>query len=255
MRWEEARREVDAALVAFLAAQPAEMRDVLVPATRGGKRLRPCVLLLVHAACGAPAPERALRHALAVELIHTATLIHDDVVDGDWTRRGRPSTRGELRDALRAMPAARRPDALAALAGDACLALAVGLVREEDALLLVGDALRDAWCGAWREALGASGEEVARGKTARLFRLAAELGALGGPHAAAAGAFGEALGMAYQLADDAADGTPALAVRALALAAEAARLARALPPGAARDALEAAPRRVVRAALPVGGAP
>ena len=56
----------------------------------GGKRLRPAVLLLSAASCGYRGAA-AIRLAAVVELIHTATLIHDDVIDGADTRRGRPS--------------------------------------------------------------------------------------------------------------------------------------------------------------------
>ncbi len=56
----------------------------------GGKRLRP---LLVFLAAGAPPPETEalLRAAVAVELVHSATLVHDDVLDGSALRRGRPT--------------------------------------------------------------------------------------------------------------------------------------------------------------------
>ena len=56
----------------------------------GGKRLRP---LLVFLAAGVPPPETdgLLRAAVAVELVHSATLVHDDVLDGAALRRGRPT--------------------------------------------------------------------------------------------------------------------------------------------------------------------
>src|SRR5215208_4945380 len=56
--------------------------------TAGGKRLRP---LLVLIAAGDGAAERAVRAATAVELVHMATLVHDDVLDGAPVRRGRPT--------------------------------------------------------------------------------------------------------------------------------------------------------------------
>ncbi|MEW5974955.1 MAG: polyprenyl synthetase family protein [Acidobacteriota bacterium] len=56
----------------------------------GGKRLRPCLLLLSTKLCGAVTPA-AIRLAAVVEFIHTATLVHDDVIDGADTRRGRLS--------------------------------------------------------------------------------------------------------------------------------------------------------------------
>ena len=62
----------------------------------GGKRLRP---LLVFLAAGAPPPETEglLRAAVAVELVHGATLVHDDVLDDSALRRGRPTVVGDRR--------------------------------------------------------------------------------------------------------------------------------------------------------------
>lgn len=57
----------------------------------GGKRLRPALLLLAAKACGYEGPA-AVQLGAVVELIHTATLVHDDVIDGAETRRGREST-------------------------------------------------------------------------------------------------------------------------------------------------------------------
>ncbi|MDP9147792.1 MAG: polyprenyl synthetase family protein, partial [Acidobacteriota bacterium] len=57
----------------------------------GGKRLRPALLLLCNRYAGAHSPG-AIRLAAVVELLHSATLIHDDVIDSANTRRGRPST-------------------------------------------------------------------------------------------------------------------------------------------------------------------
>src|SRR5690348_951637 len=57
----------------------------------GGKRLRPALLLLASGAAGYRG-ESAIRLGAVVEMIHSATLVHDDVIDGANTRRGRPST-------------------------------------------------------------------------------------------------------------------------------------------------------------------
>ena len=86
------------------------MRHLLVP---GGKRLRPGFAFAACEAAGAP-PERALPAALAVELLHTYSLIHDDLpcMDNSPTRRGAPSVH------------ARFGEAVALLAGDALQALA-----------------------------------------------------------------------------------------------------------------------------------
>ncbi len=56
----------------------------------GGKRMRPLLLLLVAELCGYSGPRR-IHAAAAVELLHTATLLHDDVVDYSALRRGQPS--------------------------------------------------------------------------------------------------------------------------------------------------------------------
>src|SRR5574341_2577140 len=58
----------------------------------GGKRIRPALLLLAARACGANQRERAVTLASVAEMMHAATLIHDDIVDHSAMRRGRPST-------------------------------------------------------------------------------------------------------------------------------------------------------------------
>src|SRR5262245_47014076 len=58
----------------------------------GGKRLRPSLLLLAAKLTGGSANETALQLGAVVELIHAATLVHDDVIDAAETRRGRPSS-------------------------------------------------------------------------------------------------------------------------------------------------------------------
>ena len=62
----------------------------------GGKRLRPLLVVLAAQSAGGPAPvpdgeERLVSAAVAVELVHSATLVHDDVIDGAQLRRGRPT--------------------------------------------------------------------------------------------------------------------------------------------------------------------
>jgi octaprenyl-diphosphate synthase len=107
---EQVLKERVAALVgADLAAVEAEIRRELVSpvpliqemggyiAGAGGKRLRPIVLLLAARLAGYHGP-RAVRLACAVELLHTATLIHDDVVDQAPLRRGQPSANARWGD-------------------------------------------------------------------------------------------------------------------------------------------------------------
>ncbi|HEV8358968.1 MAG TPA: polyprenyl synthetase family protein [Candidatus Thermoplasmatota archaeon] len=244
---EDAHRRIDALLAALLAEEPPDVAEALGPAIAGGKRLRPTVLLLVHDALGGGAPGRAEHWAAGIELLHAATLVHDDLVDGDDRRRGAP--------ALHAQVGAR----LAVLAGDAAVAWGLSLL-DPPAHDLAARALRDTWRAAWREAQARGPyEAVAAGKTAPLFGLAGALGAIAAgaddPARDVARAYGERLGLAYQLADDVADqppgGPPAaeLRRRALLAADETRALAAHLPAGPARAALEALPARVVARAM------
>ena len=171
----------------------------------GGKRLRP---LLVFLAAGEAAGARAdgvVRAAVAVELIHSATLVHDDVLDGAALRRGRPTVvaaagrdiataTGDLlfSRAFAELAAGGRPEQVRVLS-DASSALAEGeLLQREDAWN--ADVTRERYlrrCDL---------------KTARLFQAACALGALeGGGEAEALGAFGRRIGLAFQLLDDVLD--------------------------------------------------
>jgi geranylgeranyl pyrophosphate synthase len=170
----------------------------------GGKRLRP---LLVFLAAGEPEPgaEGLVRAAVAVELIHSATLVHDDVLDAASLRRGRPTVvasagraiataTGDLlfSRAFAELAANGRTDEIRVLS-DASSALAEGELLQRE----------DAW-----------NVEVAHErylhrcdlKTARLFQAACRLGALeGGGQADALGDFGRRIGLAFQLLDDVLD--------------------------------------------------
>ncbi len=172
----------------------------------GGKRLRP---LLVCLAAGAPPPETdgLVRAAVAVELVHGATLVHDDVLDGSALRRGRPTVvatggrgaataTGDLlfSRAFAELATGGSPESVRVLAR-ASRELALGeLTQREDAYRLdVTVARYLARC---------------RLKTAVLFRAACELGALeSGGEPDALGAFGERIGLAFQILDDVLDVT------------------------------------------------
>src|SRR3990167_10579157 len=65
-------------------------RMMLHPIEAGGKRVRPCMLLLACEAVGGNT-EKILSAAVSVELLHTFTLIHDDIMDHDLKRRGKPT--------------------------------------------------------------------------------------------------------------------------------------------------------------------
>lgn len=93
------------------------MRDAI----HGGKRVRPALVLMTHRLLGGRADDDALAAAAAVELLHTALLFHDDILDGDLIRRGKPNLQGTfVTDALEAggdAPASRTWGTTAGLLG------------------------------------------------------------------------------------------------------------------------------------------
>lgn len=168
----------------------------------GGKRLRP---LLVFIAAGDHDGEGLVRAATAVELVHSATLVHDDVLDGAALRRGLPTVvasagrgaataTGDLLFARAFAELVRngRPDEIRVLS-DASSALAAGELLQRS----------DAWNAAVPVERYLHRCEL---KTARLFEAACRLGALeAGGDAGALGAFGRRIGLAFQLLDDVLD--------------------------------------------------
>ena len=173
----------------------------------GGKRLRPLVLLLAARLVGGAPTERLAPLAAAVEFIHTASLLHDDVVDAAELRRGMPSANGVWGDQASVLVGdflfSRAFELLVADGDAAILArmaratnrLAEGEVLEIAKSFHVG--MDEAAC-----------LEVMERKTAVLFEAAGAIGAIAAEaaeHAEALAAFGRALGIAFQLADDALD--------------------------------------------------
>ena len=157
----------------------------------GGKRLRPALVFLA----APPGSEPNLAAGVAVELVHMATLVHDDVIDGAAFRRGRFSAWQSFgADAARAagdylfarafaeLAATGDPDAVSVLAGAAlCLARGEALQRSQTH---DPDTPVDAYL------------ERCELKTGKLFEAACVLGGRG------LGAFGLALGVAFQIVDD-----------------------------------------------------
>jgi geranylgeranyl pyrophosphate synthase len=172
----------------------------------GGKRLRP---LLVCLAAGVPPPEteELVRSAVAVELVHAATLVHDDVLDASPLRRGRPTV----------LAAAGREIATAAgdlLFSRAFAVLAAGGSGSVEAVRILARASSELAAGelmqredAWRADVSVERYlERCRLKTAVLFRAACELGVVaGGGAAGSLVAFGEQIGLAFQILDDVLD--------------------------------------------------
>ncbi|MEU9156724.1 polyprenyl synthetase family protein [Streptomyces sp. NPDC048417] len=173
----------------------------------GGKGVRQALAVLGAEAAGAPA-ERGVPAAVAVELVHAFSLLHDDIMDGDATRRRRPA----LWQAYGTGPAVLAGDALFALAVETLTAAPGG----PGALRLLSAALADLVHGqaddllfAGRPWTGVSAREyrvMAERKTGALLGCAVALGAaLGEAPAATVGSLdlaGRHLGVAFQLVDD-----------------------------------------------------
>jgi farnesyl diphosphate synthase len=214
--------DIEAALEAWV---PAEAPAGLGAAMRygvldGGKRLRP---LLVLAACDAAAGDRAaaLRAAVAAELIHAYSLVHDDMpcMDNDTLRRGKPTVH------------VRFGQAQAMLAGDAMQALAFEVLTADEGLapalqarltaLLARAAGHAGMAGGQAIDLASIGRtldeaalrDMHRRKTGALLQASVMMGAACGridPHAQAALAdYGDAIGLAFQVVDDILDVTQA----------------------------------------------
>ncbi|WP_122816666.1 polyprenyl synthetase family protein [Nocardioides pantholopis] len=211
-------------------ADGAVLAAALLEAGRGGKRFRPALLARTHELLGGdPADPAVAMVAEAVELLHTAFVVHDDVIDGDDVRRGRPSVPGAFRTEATAL-GARRADAATyavaggVLVGDLALVGALRAVATAPApphvarrlLDLVDHALRISAAGELadvRFSMGvaepslAEALRMAEHKTAVYsFGLPLQAGAvLAGADdelVAGLGEVGRQLGLAYQLHDD-----------------------------------------------------
>ncbi len=223
--YQEAAATFERALLDSLTdVAPRHLRDAALhyPAA-GGKRLRPLITLIAADACATPGAQNAWRRALpaavAVELVHTFSLVHDDIMDQDALRRGLPTVH------------AKWDEATAILAGDVQFAIAfevlVNGLDPEAALPVireVASAVRvlcegQAFDMAFESRTPSVHEyvDMIRGKTGRLFETAARAGALAlhapAAHVDALGAYGNALGLAFQLRDDVIDVTQETATR------------------------------------------
>lgn len=205
--------ELDAALSFPRAAAPARLAEAMrYSVFAGGKRFRPLLCLLACEACGGPA-SAAAPAAAAIELVHTYSLIHDDLpaMDDDDFRRGRPTNHKVFGDAI------------AILAGDALLtrAFASLVTRYRDpstaralVLELASAAGVSGMVGGQVDDMLAEGRtptarlvrSIHLRKTARLVAASARMGAIaagaGASLVARLGKYGESLGLAFQIADD-----------------------------------------------------
>ncbi len=170
----------------------------------GGKRLRPLLVLLAARNTG-PLDGPVLRAASAVELVHMATLVHDDVLDHADLRRGLPTV------------ARSYGDEMAVSTGNFLLAQAFAELADTGDAGAVADLSEVAWGLSEGERLQADDAfrltvtvddylRRCRLKTADLFavacRLGAQLSGLGDENVAALGAFGDSLGLSFQILDD-----------------------------------------------------
>lgn len=198
-------REVDNVIRHRLASDVAMINQIAnYIISAGGKRIRPMLALLFSNALGFKGPER-FELAATVEFIHTATLLHDDVVDESALRRGRQTANALFGNAasvlvgdfvysraFQMMVSVNRMPVLEALA-DATNVIAEGevlqLMNMHNADLSVDDYLR-----------------VIRFKTAKLFEASARIGAMladvGPEIEESCAAYGRSLGTAFQLIDD-----------------------------------------------------
>jgi geranylgeranyl pyrophosphate synthase len=174
--------------------------------TSGGKRLRPVFILLVYRTCGGgdKAAEDAIDAAIALELIHSATLLHDDIIDGGLLRRGRPSAYARYGFAstlvagdylfCRAFELCGRfAEHLVRTAAHACIQLTEGEIME--------GRLRHSTATSLKDYLA-----VITRKTASLFaaggKVAADLAGANPRTIEAMTRLGNAVGLAFQMIDD-----------------------------------------------------
>jgi octaprenyl-diphosphate synthase len=219
-----ALREIQQPVAAKLGDVAAELRRIVtadIPLIEEagdhllqmrGKMLRPTLLLLASESNGTP-DARAIPLAAAVELIHLATLVHDDAVDHSVLRRGMPTINSLFSHQV------------SVLMGDFLYARALATLvqgSEFEALRILTAASVEMSVGEIRQlaafdALRFSEEDydtLIRAKTAALFAGALEVGSLCGAerHRAALALFGMRLGMAFQIADDLLDYTEDAAI-------------------------------------------
>ena len=218
----EARRQVDEALPRFLpdveddalALCPSRLSAAMrYSVMAGGKRLRPVLCLMAAEACGAEAA-LAMPAACALELVHTYSLIHDDLpaMDDDDLRRGRPTCHKAF------------DEATAVLAGDGLLTLAFEILARDiqsakaaiGCILALAEAAGpEGMVGGQMADLQAEGrtdgtpealEAIHRRKTGALLRAALRMGGLvaGAPSSTleALDTYGHAVGLAFQIVDD-----------------------------------------------------
>jgi len=199
--------EVDKVLATEIGSRVQLVTDVSEHTLKaGGKRLRPALVTLCASATGLPFdPIRARKLGACMEMIHMATLIHDDVIDGADTRRGKPTASAVFGNTA------------AILSGDVLLARAMAILAHDgdlDIIRMVSEAVVELAEGEVRELetrgqLGLTIDDhyaILRLKTASFIEACCRTGAkVAGASEAieqALGEFGHHIGIAFQLVDD-----------------------------------------------------
>jgi geranylgeranyl diphosphate synthase type II len=188
-------------------ATPPKLASALHYATApGGARIRPTILMSVAMACGDDRPEVSNASAAALELIHCASLVHDDLpcFDDADTRRGKPSVHRAYSEPL------------AVLAGDSLIVLAFEILARQSALapervaqLIITLSQRTGMPGgicagqAWESESEVDLKAYHQAKTGALFIAATQMGAIAaGQEAEPWFELGDRIGEAFQVADD-----------------------------------------------------
>ena len=176
--------------------------------TAGGKRFRP-MLVLLSGYFGDPTDPRLVGGSVAIELVHLATLYHDDVIDEADSRRGTPSVNARWDNTIAILTGdylfARASEISADLGPDVCRLLARTIA------ILCDGQIREVDASGKLEQTERSYLEIIRRKTGVLIATSCRLGGILSDateeHVEVLDAFGEALGMAFQLSDDIMDVT------------------------------------------------
>ncbi|MDQ6983039.1 MAG: polyprenyl synthetase family protein [Mariprofundus sp.] len=221
---------MEEALAEMLDARKSVVTERLLDAMRysllgGGKRIRPALLLECYAACGGKRPETAMPAALAIECIHTYSLIHDDLpcMDDDDLRRGNPTCHKQFDEATAVLAA----DALQTLAfellassardtplsGELIYKLAIAAGCQG----MVGGQMLDMQADNSNDDMGILAvERIHLHKTGALLRWCCEAGAMlaeaDNAQLNACSRYGKAVGLLFQVTDDILDVTASSSV-------------------------------------------
>lgn len=199
--------EIDCQIERSLASAPLTFKQSLLQLTGAGKRLRPALAIAVNLKVGGTFDEQLIAGCTALELLHNATLIHDDIIDKSDVRHGRPTIYQGLgvNEAI--------------LAGDWLISASLdqALAGSRQIAAIVNRAFANACAGQDHELefnfnINRSAHdyiEAVWGKTGALFAAACEIGALcaglNQPAIQTLVSFGQSFGLVFQIADDITD--------------------------------------------------